>query len=61
MKTQTVTQIYLTADEGKFLTNGDVVGKTVVLPAGADPAAWWEITEAEAEEIKRAAEEETEA
>lgn len=56
MKTETLTQIYLTADEGMFLTNGDVVVKTVVLPASADTAVWREITEAEAEEMMKAEE-----
>ena len=57
MKTETLTQIYLTADEGMFLTNGDVVVKTVVLPASADPTVWREITEAEAEEMMKVEEE----
>ncbi len=47
MKTETITQIILTADEGKYLTNGETYGKTVVLPAGADTSAWIEVTEAE--------------
>ena len=47
MKTETITQTILTADEGKFLTNGETYGKTVVLPAGADTSAWVEVTEAE--------------
>lgn len=51
MKTETVTQVYLRADEGMYLTNGESVVRTVVLPAAADPAAWHEITEAEAEKI----------
>ena len=57
MKTQTVTQIYLRADDGMFLTDGESVGKTVVLPAGADPSVWHEITEAEAEELLKVEEE----
>lgn len=59
MKTETLTQIYLTADEGMFLTNGDAVVKTVVLPASADPTVWREITEAEAEEMMKVEEEES--
>lgn len=47
MKTQTITQIILTADEGKYLFNGETYGKTVVLPATADPSVWREVTEAE--------------
>lgn len=57
MKTETVTQIYLRADEGMFLTDGESVGKTVVLPASADPSVWREITEAEAEEMMKEEEE----
>ena len=53
MKTQTVTQIYLRAEEGMFLTDGESVGKTVVLPEGADPSVWREITQAEAEKIMK--------
>lgn len=47
MKTETITQIILTADEGMYLTDGETYGKTVVLPASADPAEWREVTEAE--------------
>ena len=47
MKTETITQTILTADEGKFLTNGETYGKTVVLPSGADTSARVEVTEAE--------------
>ena len=45
MKVKEVTQIILTADEGMYLTNGETYGKTVVLPADADPSAWSEVTE----------------
>ena len=54
MKTKTVTQIILTAEEGKYLTDGETYGKTVVLPVDADPAQWYEITEAEKEEREAA-------
>ena len=47
MKIETITQTILTADEGKYLFNGETYGKTVVLPVGADTAAWREVTEAE--------------
>lgn len=47
MKTETIKQIILTADEGKYLTNGETYGKTVVLPESADASEWREITEAE--------------
>ena len=47
MITKTITQIILTADEGKYLFNGQTYGKTVVLPAGADISMWREVTEVE--------------
>lgn len=47
MKTETITQTILTADEGKYLFNGETYGKTVVLPANADASAWREVTEDE--------------
>ena len=53
MKTKTVTQVILTADEGMYLTDGKTYGTTVVLPDGADPTVWREITEAEKEILKR--------
>lgn len=49
MKTETITQRILTADEGMYLTNGETYGKTVVLPVDADPSVWYEITEEEKE------------
>ncbi len=42
---KTIKQVVLTADEGMFLTNGETYGKTVILPEGADPAEWREVTE----------------
>ena len=45
MKKETLTQIILTADEGKYLYNGSTYGKTVVLPADGDLASWQEIEE----------------
>lgn len=45
MKSETITQRILTADEGMYLTNGETYGKTVVLPAEADYSAWYEVTE----------------
>lgn len=52
MKTRTITQRILTADEGMYLTNGESVAKTVVLPADAEVSVWQEITEAEKEEME---------
>ena len=51
MKTETIKQIILTADEGMYLTNGETYGKTVVLPETANTNDWYEITEAEYEKI----------
>lgn len=51
MKTETIKQIILTADEGMYLTNGETYGKTVVLPESADQSVWYEITEQEYEKI----------
>lgn len=45
MRSQIIEQRILTADEGKFLTNGETYGKTVVLPADADHTVWKEVTE----------------
>ena len=47
MKTETITQIILTADEGMYLTDSQTYGKTVVLPAEADHTVWKEVTEDE--------------
>jgi hypothetical protein len=41
----------LYADEGMMLTDGDNFGRIVHLAVGADPKAWYEITEAEYEAI----------
>ena len=44
----------LCADEGKVLTNGhDVFGKIIYLAEGADEYDFYEITEAEYEEIEK--------
>ena len=47
MKTETITQRILTADEGMYLTDGETYGTTVVLPADADYSRWREVTEDE--------------
>ena len=44
---KTIKQIILTADEGKYLTDGETYGKTVVLPESADPNEWREVAEDE--------------
>lgn len=47
MEMKTVEQRILTADEGKYRTNGETYGKTVVLPADADFSVWKEVSEDE--------------
>ena len=47
MKTRTV--IY--ADEGKILTNGEIYGKQIFLADGVNAEEFYEITEAEYQEI----------
>ena len=44
MKTQIVQQRILIADEGKYLTDGETFGTTVVLPAEADHSVWKEVS-----------------
>ena len=56
MKTEKITQIILKADDGHYLTNGETFGKTVVLPENANKNEWYEITDAEYEEIQKAEE-----
>ena len=40
-------RVILTAAEGMVLTNGTDYGKVIYLAEGADPAAYYQITEAE--------------
>ena len=40
-------RVILTADPGMVLTNGTDYGRVVWLAEGADPAAYYQITEAE--------------
>lgn len=47
----------LLAADGMTLANGEAFGKTVHLASGADASAWYEITDAEAEVLKRDLEE----
>ena len=44
----------LYADEGKVLTNGTEYGKIIYLAIGADPSAYYEITEEEYNKIMEA-------
>lgn len=58
MKTETITQIILKADEGMYLTNGETVATTVILPEGADASVWHEITKDEKEKMEETKNEE---
>ena len=40
-------RVILTADEGMMLTNGTDYGRVIWLAEGADPTAYYQITEAE--------------
>lgn len=52
MREQIVRQRILTADEGKFLTDGETYGKTVVIPMDADAYKWKEVTEEELPQVQ---------
>ena len=54
MKTETITRIKLTATDGMVITNGEVYGKEIYLSTTENPDNWYEITEAEYEEITKA-------
>ena len=49
--------ITLHADEGKMLTNGEIYGFTISLAEGLDETGFYEITQAEYEEILKKEEE----
>lgn len=51
MTQETITRIKLTASTGYVLTNGEAFGKEVYLGTSDSPENWYEITEAEYEEI----------
>lgn len=52
MKTETITRIKLTADEGMILTNGDIYGREIYLATGDPAENYYEITEKEYNEIQ---------
>lgn len=47
MEMKTVQQRILIADKGKYLTDGETYGTTVVLPAEADYSLWKEVAQEE--------------
>ena len=51
MQTHNVT--ILQASDGHWLYNGDTFGRAVQLAPSASSDDWWEVTEAEKEEIER--------
>lgn len=52
MEVQTVTVNVIKADEGKILTDGTVFGRVIYLAKGRNADEFYEITEAEYEEIQ---------
>ena len=52
MEVQTVTVNVIKADEGKILTDGEVYGRVIYLAKGRSADEFYEITEAEYEEIQ---------
>lgn len=51
METTIIELRKLTASEGMTLTNGETYGKEIYLGKNDSMNNWWEITDAEAEEI----------
>lgn len=58
MKREVITRIKLTADDGMKLTDGKDIVDTTFLAVDASEDNWHEITEAEAQKIMDAAEQE---
>lgn len=52
MQTETIKTTVLKADEGKILTDGEIYGRTIYLAKGRTADEFYEITEAEYEEIQ---------
>lgn len=52
IKEKNDTQIILKADEGKYLTDGESYGRTLIAPKGSDVSVWYEITKEEYEAIQ---------
>ena len=53
MQTETINTTVLKADEGKILTDGEIYGRTIYLAKNRSPEEFYEITEAEYEEIQK--------
>lgn len=51
MQTEYITTTKLTASEGHILTDGTDFARETYLAQGSDPSKWYEITEAEYEQI----------
>ena len=58
VKTETINTTVLIADEGKILTDGEIYGRTIYLANNRSPEEFYEITEAEYEEIQKQTEQE---
>ena len=54
MTKETVKIIKLTASDGMTLTNGETFGKTIYLGSNDKAENWYEISDAEAEELQKA-------
>lgn len=57
MKVETIVRKKITASEGMILTDGEVYGKIIYLAEGKSEDAFYEITDAEYEEILKGEEE----
>ena len=53
MKITKIEMAKLEASEGMTLYNGETMGKVIFLGSGDSADKWWEITDEEAEEIRR--------
>ena len=53
MQTETINTTVLIADEGKILTDGEVYGRTIYLAKNRYSEEFYEITEAEYEEVQK--------
>lgn len=58
MKREMVMQVILTAEEGMYLTNGEVYGKSIFLGKEDSGFSYYEISEEEYQEILKKQEEE---